>query len=118
MHSKNASDKNQRCPNLDLEGRCILFVGGRKKHVCHFRQMVEGANGSFSCHDGGVEDNLSRLKKLSQSVDLVMFPVDNISHAAQNAVKDMCRKNDLPFMPLRSSGVGSFMQALNSLAAV
>ena len=106
----------QQCPSFNLDGHCILLVGGRKQHVCHFRRVVENCNGCFASHDGGVEENMGRLRKLFQRADVVLFPVDNISHAAQSTVKEMCRRCEKPFLPLRSSGLGSFLQALSTVA--
>lgn len=100
----------------DLKGQRILFVGGRPQHVCHIRRMVEKLNGRFASHDGGVEDSLSRLSSLTQRADLVFFPVDCISHAAHDMLKDVCRRCDTPFLPLRSSGAAGFARELDRVA--
>jgi len=101
--------------DLDLSGRCVLLVGGRRHHASHFRQLVEGCNGKFVHHDGGMEDNLSRLSGLFRRADAVFFPVSCVSHAAQNMVKQLCRQWEKPYLPLRSSGAGAYAQALQSL---
>ena len=54
--------------------------------------------------------------------DLVLFPVDCISHEAANAVKALCRQAGKRFIPLRSASVTALVAALqdwkvSSLAA-
>jgi hypothetical protein len=102
--------------SMDLSGRTILYVGGRQQQGAHFRQVVEGMNGQFAYHDGGMEHNLNRLPGLFQKADVVLFPVDNISHAGQRQVKELCRQWNKPFLALRRCGSGSLMQALEVLA--
>jgi len=104
------------CPRLDLCGRCILVVGGRHQHVWHLRQMVEEFNGCFVHHDGGTEQSIGKLSNMCGRADAVLFPVKCVSHAAQNKVKTLCRRYDKPFIPLRSSGMEAYIQALESLA--
>lgn len=109
-------DCDNSCGRLDLCGRCILFVGGRNHHLPHLRRLVEGCNGIFSHHDGGVESSLSRLHGLLGRADAVLFPVDCISHSAQDAVKQMCRRWQKPFIPVRRSGLGGYLSALAAVA--
>ena len=97
-----------------LNGRCILVVGGRHKHVRHFRQMVEDMHGTFLHHDGGVETSLTRLMGLCSRADAVLFPVDCNSHNALDAVKQVCKRNQKRFIPMRRTGSGAFAQALQS----
>lgn len=111
---REAGNNDQK--GLDLSGRTILFVGGRQQQGAHFRQVVEGMNGRFAYHDGGMEHNLNRLPGLFQKADVVLFPVDNISHAGQRQVKLLCRQWNKPFLALRRCGAGSLMQALEVLA--
>jgi hypothetical protein len=99
---------------LNLAGRRILFVGGRRAHAAHLRQLVESCNGQFTHHDGGMEDNMRRLPGLFGQADAVLFPVSCVSHAAQTELKRLCRQREIPYLPLRSSGVGAFVQALQS----
>ena len=102
---------------MDLEGRTILFVGGLKQQVPHMRRYVEEHNGSLAHHDGGMEDNMSRLAKLFGRADLVLFPVDCVSHAAQTEVKRLCRRWGKPYLPMPSASISVFKQALFALLA-
>jgi hypothetical protein len=105
------------CRDLDLCGRCILFVGGRKQHIPHFRKFVEESGGVFAHHDGGLEENVGRLHGLCGRADAVLFPVDCISHQAHDEVKDLCRRWAKPLVPLRRTGLGAFIRALKTVAA-
>lgn len=104
------------CAKLDLCGRCILFVGGRHQQMTHVRRLVEDCNGVFSHHDGGVEESMSRLHGLFGQADAVLFPVDCVSHSAQNAVKQLCRQWQKPFVPVRRSGLAAYLAALETVA--
>lgn len=104
------------CRNLDLCGRCILFVGGRNQHLPHFRRFVENSGGVFAHHDGGIEENIGRLHGLCGRADAVLFPVDCISHRAHDEVKQLCRRWDKPLVLLRRTGLGAFIRALETVA--
>jgi hypothetical protein len=105
-----------QCRNLDLCGRCILFVGGRNRHIPHFRRFVEDSGGIFSHHDGGIEESISRLHWLCGRADAVFFPTDCISHRAQDEIKQLCRRWDKTLVPLRRTGLGAFIRALEVVA--
>jgi hypothetical protein len=105
------------CKSLDLCGRCILFVGGRNHHLPHLRRLVEDSNGVFAHHDGGIEESIGRLHGLFGRADAVLFPVDCISHSAQDEVKQLCRRWQKPFVPVRRSGLGAYILALEVVAA-
>ena len=91
----------------------MLYVGGRPKQVWQARAAVEGLGGRFLHHDGGIDDNGALLAGLVSRADLAAFPVDCISHDAAGMVKRLCRQSAKPFLPLRSSGAGSLLAALD-----
>jgi hypothetical protein len=66
-------------------------------------------------HDGGVEDNDLLLASLLGRADIVVFPVDCVSHAAAGTVKRGCSNAGKRYVPLRSGAVTSFMAALSHL---
>ncbi len=101
--------------DLDLGGRSVLFVGGLKQQVPHMRRYVAACHGSLEHHDGGMEDNMSRLGKLFGRADFVLFPVDCVSHAAQNEVKRLCRRWDKPYLVMPSASISVFKQGLRLL---
>ncbi|KIM00335.1 Membrane protein involved in colicin uptake [Paramagnetospirillum magnetotacticum MS-1] len=106
---------SQATDTFDLSGRLILYVGGRHQHVAHLRRLVEERGGGFVHHDGGVEQSMTKLANHLERADAVLFPVGCVSHQAQSKVKDLCRRFEKPFKPLRSTGIGAITQALESL---
>jgi len=101
---------------LDLSGLRILLVGGLRQRVSHFKKLVEGSNGCFVHHDGGMEESLDRLDSLFGRADAVVFPVDCVSHAALGKVKRLCRRWNKPYVPMRRSGIGAFTEALATVS--
>ena len=112
---QDASDEAPAAPRLD--GVSLLYVGGRPRQVAHLRALAERLGAAFNHHDGGVEEQSGLLAGLAQGADLVLFPVDCVSHQAALAVKRLCRQAGKPSIPLRSSGQGSFLAALSALDA-
>ncbi|PIE74862.1 MAG: hypothetical protein CSA18_02830 [Deltaproteobacteria bacterium] len=98
------------CPGLNLCGKKVLYVGGRKKAVPKCREIVEQKGGEFIHHDGGIECSKKSIDNIVSSADLVFCPVDCTSHDACLRLKKICRKTDKSFIPLRSSGVSSFIR--------
>ncbi|HEX2943870.1 MAG TPA: DUF2325 domain-containing protein [Rhodopila sp.] len=102
--------------SIRLNGRTLLYVGGRPNQVAHLRAMVESLGGTFLHHDGGVENHQSLLPGLASRCDMAAFPVDCISHDAANMVKALCHRAGKHFLPLRSAGVTSLLAALRTTA--
>ena len=99
-------------PRPRLDGVTVLYVGGRPHHVAHLRDIAEGAGAAFLHHDGGIEHHLNLLAGLASQADLVVFPVDCISHHAALAAKQLCRHAGKRFIPLRSASATSLLAAL------
>ena len=102
---------------FDLGGRCLLYVGGRQQTVHRLKSLVETWNGEFVHHDGGLERSLDELAPAVVKADAVMFPTDCGSHSAMLKIKRLCRQTMKPYVPLRSSGVASFVAGLQSRLA-
>lgn len=100
--------------SFDLDGRCLLYVGGRQQTVHHLRALVEEWNGQLLHHDGGIERSLAGLAREVSKADAVVFPTDCVSHSAALKVKRLCCQTMKPFVPLRSSGIASFIAGLRS----
>jgi hypothetical protein len=101
----------QAC-QADLNGRCILCVGGRRGLCDRYREVVEGAGGEFLHHDGGIEHSGQRLQQLLERADHVVCPVDCVSHQATRCVKDHCKRYGLPCLFLESASVSALSRAL------
>jgi len=103
---------------IGLAGLALLYVGGRPGALIHLRALAEQLGAAFLHHDGGIEDRGGLIAGLIHRADVVMFPVDCVSHAAVGMVKRLCRQAGKPYLPLRSAGVGSFMAALGRAAII
>ena len=97
---------------VDLCGRRVAYVGGRTGIVGHFRALVERLNGHFIHHDGGIEDHEGQLGRILGQADVVLCPVDCVSHRACLRAKRFCKRTATPFVPLRSAGLSSFVTGL------
>jgi hypothetical protein len=100
-------------PRLDLT---LLYVGGRPARIGHLRDLAERAGAVFLYHDGGIEERGGLLPGLVSRAELVLFPVDCISHGAMQLVKRLCRQAGKTFVPLRSAGLAPFCAALKESA--
>ncbi len=105
------------CMGPDLCGKMVLYVGGRSNMVPLYRQLVEERGGRFSHHDGGREDSRQQLPRLLSGADVVLCPVDCVSHDACKQVKRICKRYRKPFVMMRSSGVSALEKQLESVAA-
>ena len=101
---------------VDLCGRRVAYVGGRAGIVGHFRALVERLNGHFIHHDGGIEDHEGQLGRILGQADVVLCPVDCVSHRACLRAKRFCKRTAKPFVPLRSVGLSSFVTGLRRAA--
>lgn len=95
-----------------LTGRTLLYVGGRPRQVARLRRFVEQRDGHLLSHDGGIEDNLTLLPGLVSRSDLVLFPVECVSHEATGLVKRYCEAGSKAFKPVRSASLASFVHAV------
>ena len=109
-----AEDSAPAAP-CSLAGLTLLYVGGRTDKLGHLRASSERLGARFLHHDGGVDDRSGLLGGLVSRADVVMFPVDCVSHEAVGTVKRLCRQVSKPFVALRSTGMGSFVAALSRM---
>jgi hypothetical protein len=101
-------------PPVQLDGLIVLYVGGRPNQTASMRAAAERLGATLLHHDGGVENHPTLLPGLISRADIVLFPVDCISHDAANAVKVLCRQAGKRFVPLRSASVTSLLAALQA----
>ena len=98
-----------------LCGRSVLYVGGRAHQIPQCRAIVERYGGAFLHHDAGVEHNAALLPGLISRADIVLFPVDCVSHDAVAVVKRSCSQLGKRLMPLRTSSLACLLSALASI---
>ena len=106
------ADSEDTASPAGFDGLLLLYVGGRPRQVSHLRALAEQLGAGLLQHDGGVEDRTGLLAGLVSRADVVMFPVDCVSHEAVAMVKRLCRQASKPYVPLRSAGMSSFVAAL------
>lgn len=103
------------CPRVGLTGKAVLYVGGRNNMITHYREMVEKHGGIFLHHDGGKESSRHLLPKMLSGADVVLCPIDCVSHDACKCVKKMCKRNCKPYVMMRSSGLSSLAKGLETV---
>jgi hypothetical protein len=104
--------QGNRGPALDLHDLCVLYVGGRNHQIPRIKGLVEGTRGRLLHHDGGVEHNAALIPGMVSRADIVVFPVDCISHDATISVKRSCRLMGKRYVPLRNSSLAGLLAAL------
>jgi hypothetical protein len=87
-----------------LCGQCVLYVGGKKSLIPHYRELIEEKSGVFLHHDGGDEQNTQNLFSSLTRADIVIFPSSCISHEAYWKIKSVCKKQQKQFEYLSSPG--------------
>lgn len=102
--------------NADLDGCSILYLGGKNKLVPHLEGHAKMYGARFVHHDGGVEDNITRIDAVLPSVDCVLCPINCISHDACLRAKHGCQKLGKVFIPLKNDSQSCFKQALRQLS--
>jgi hypothetical protein len=99
-----------------IRGLLLLYVGGRPHQLAQLRRLAEQWGASFVHHDGGIDDRSGLLESQVAGADLVLFPVDCVSHNAVAVIKRVSRNVGKCFVALRSSGLTSFVSALRTWA--
>jgi hypothetical protein len=97
-----------------LDGLVVLYVGGRPNQIAPMRAATERLGATLLHHDGGIENHPTLLPGLTSRADVVLFPVDCISHDAAHAVKTLCRQGGKRFVPLLSASITSLLMALQA----
>ncbi len=113
---ENCMDQNtEHCPGSDLCGQLVLYVGGQRKMIPHYKRLIEKHGGRFIHHDGGKEVARAMLPKMLAAADVVLCPIDCISHDACICVKKICKRYQKPFVFMRSSGLSSLAKGISDI---
>jgi hypothetical protein len=99
-----------------LAGKCVLYVGGRPGCADRLCKMVATAGGELLVHDGGIEDRHGMLATMLPRAQMVVFPIDCISHNAMQVAKQACARRGIACHPIRSASVASFVALMQRLA--
>lgn len=95
-----------------LQQRAVLCVGGRSGNVANYRSLIEREGARFSHHDGGLEDNASRLDASLAAADLVICQTGCISHSAYWRVKDHCKRHGKRCVFIDNPSISSLARGL------
>lgn len=113
---ENCLDQNtENCPGADLCGQTVLYVGGQRKMIPHYKRLIEKHGGRFIHHDGGREVARAMLPKMLAAADVVLCPIDCVSHDACICVKKICNQYQKPFVLMRSSGLSSLAKGISDI---
>ena len=96
----------------DLAGRVVAYVGGRGRVVPRLRALTERCNGRFVYHDGGLQERAGRIDESLAGSDIVVVPLDCVSHDASRRLKRRCRQQGKTILWLRTASVSAFEGAL------
>jgi hypothetical protein len=100
-----------------VNGKRIVYVGGRPNSNAMLKSLVEGAGGALTVHDGGIEDRKGLLASALPNADVVLFPVDCVDHDSMNMLKRVCERHTVSYAPLRTASVASFVEFIARLNA-
>jgi hypothetical protein len=103
-------------PALELSARTILYVGGRPNQIPQLKALAERTGARFLHHDGGIEHSSSLLPGLISRADVLLFPIDCISHDAVATLKRLCRQLEKPYLPLRTASLATLASSLTGMA--
>lgn len=113
----NCNNQDSCTSRGNLQGSCVLYVGGRDRQCVHFRSLVEENNGTFLHHDGGLNDGSQLLGSLLSKADMIFCPIDCISHKAVNRVKQFCGRTGKPLVLMRQASLSAFARGLNEVVS-
>lgn len=97
-----------------LTGKIVLCVGGRAALYAEYQKLVEIAGGHFICYRG-IDPKSDQLNKLLEQANMVICPVDCISHEDFFHVKNYCALTGKICTFLARSTLLNFQQGLKIL---
>ena len=80
------------------------------------RHALERTGARFLHHDGGIENSSSLLPGLISKADVLVFPIDCISHDAVATLKRLCWQLEKPYRPLRTASLATLASSLAGMA--
>ena len=105
-------------PPCNLAGRVVAYVGGRGRVVPRLRSLTERCNGRFVHHDGGRQERAGRIEESLAGSDILVVPLDCVSHDASRRLKRCCRRQGKIILWLHTASLSAFENALRRLAPV
>ena len=113
---QHSSELTRTDEQFRLNNMSILYVGGLVGSTNAMKSLVRNLGGNLIHHKGGAgKKELTDLPALIANADAVIVPMDNVSHASALEAKRACKVLQRPFMPVKSSGLGSLAAALTEI---
>lgn len=100
-----------------INGRKLLYVGGRPSSNPTIRALVESLGGEYRRHEGDIDPKKSLLADALAWADVVAAPLDCFDRDSSLALKRACLLNGLDYLPLRTASVASFAAGLGVMSA-
>ena len=98
-----------------LQGLRLIYVGGRPQSTSILAKLVAAAGGELLVHDGGIEDRKGMLASMLPRAQMVVFPIDCISHNAMLVTRQLAERAGIPCHPLRTASIASFVELMQRL---
>ena len=99
---------------FSLKGKRVLFIGGLDRMKDRYREAIESLGGVFDYHSGYPGNGAGLLGEKVKWADVVLLPVNCVSHFASSKAKELCKKEGKPFITLSSAGLSSLYRALGN----
>ncbi|MDE2612401.1 MAG: DUF2325 domain-containing protein [Burkholderiales bacterium] len=115
QRSVQADDAHTLTPALS--GKRLLYIGGRPSSSASIRSVAARWGILLTMHDGGLEDRKGLLSAALARADVVLFPVDCVDHQSMTELKRHCTRYGVPYHPLRTASVASFVATVQRLDA-
>lgn len=115
-HAQHTATHHQLNANhFNLAGQAILCVGGRAALYPAYLQLIEAAGGCFMAYRASPDDTTDYLQTLLERVNMVICPVDCVSHNDYFTVKRYCKRTGKYCAFLARSNLPTFKQGLKIL---
>lgn len=105
------------CPAFDLCRKRVLIVGGRERMEGVYRKFVEERGGIFEYHNGHMRGGGKALENSFLRADVVLCPVNCISHRACLLVKNLGKKHNKTVHMLPGYGLSTMTKAMSHAPA-
>jgi hypothetical protein len=103
---------NAGCAASGLCRKRILIVGGIERMETLYRNLIEVGGGIFEYHDGYVNNGARDLENRVMRADMVLCPINCISHAACSIVKRLGKKHSKTVHMLHNFSLSSVAKAI------
>ena len=116
VQAKGIGGEEDQIINKIVLGKSFLYVGGLPQMANNIRKMVNQMGGELIHHNGRKgKSSIASLANLVAHADAVFVPMDNVSHNSALEAKKLCKQLKRQFIPIKSSGVASFTNALTMI---